>query len=192
MLILFFFPCIPVPQEYGVRFPRREKGVKVNRFLEHTLLSMCFRNVSSCTCVPACVGGFGSLPGKGAFPILMSPLVGFLEGCMCTHRLLWSFSFQILQSSASYCEVYMSDECTLLKYILSSFHLGISLLICIILCHFLFPFLCFSSLHPSSFSSFSPSISPSLLLNPLSSFPFIFSFPHSPTNSSLYRNCKVI
>lgn len=126
------------------------------------------------------------------FPSLMSPLVGFLEGCMCTHRLLWSFSFQILQSSASYCEVYMSDERTLLKYILSSFHLGISLLICIILCHFLFPFLCFSSLHPSSFSSFSPSISPPLSFLTLSHHSLLFSFPHSPTNSSLCRNCKVI
>ena len=138
-----------------------EKGVKVNRFWNIHCFPCASRSVSSCTCVPACVGGFGSLPWKVNISHPSWVLWWVSLRVSCAHiGSCGLFPSKYCSLPASYCEVYMSVECTLLKYILSSFHLGISLLICIILCHFLFPFVCFSYLHPSSFSSFSPSISP--------------------------------
>ena len=125
-----------------------EKGVKVNRFWNIHCFPCASRNVSSCTCVPACVGGFGSLPWKVSIshPSWVVWWVSLRVACAPIGS-CGLFPSKYCSLPASYCQAYMSDECTLLKFILSSFHLGMSLLICIILCHFLFHFLCFSSLY---------------------------------------------
>ena len=101
-----------------------EKGVKVNRFWNIHCFPCASRNVSSCTCVPACVGGFGSLPWKVSIshPSWVVWWVSLRVACAPIGS-CGLFPSKYCSLPASYCQAYMSDECTLLKFILSSFHL---------------------------------------------------------------------
>lgn len=152
-----------------------EKGVKVNRFWNIHCFPCASRNVSSCTCVPACVGGFGSLPWKGSI----------------SHPswVLWWVSLRVACAHIGSCGLFPSKYCSLLLptvkctclmnvlfwnifYLPSTWVFPYSFVLYCVIFSFLFSASLLSIL-PPSLPSLPPS-PPSLLLNPLSSFPFIF------------------